>query len=75
MKKEDCLENFKEMIQNSWTYARLTEDEKTRWENLLNRGPETQCLKGNYLQRWRILQAIYDSFLMALDYKPIGWRE
>ena len=72
--KEQALENFVEMIKNSWTYARLTDSETKRLLEMLNDIRIKQALKGTYNHRWEILQAIYCSYLSALDYKPIGWR-
>ena len=75
MNKENALNNFYEMIKQSWTYAKLTEHEKAQFKIVLYSRQVEKCLKGTYKQRWEILQAIYSSFLMALDYTPIGWRE
>ena len=72
---EKVTDIFYDSIKKSWTYARITEEEKIRLENVLYSTQTKECVKGIYIQRWRILQAIYNSFLMALDYKPIGWRE
>lgn len=75
MEKEKVRDNFINMIKQSWTYAKLTEEEKNRILKVLYSTQAERCLKGTYKQRWEILQAIYHSFLMALDYTPIGWRE
>lgn len=75
MKKENALEDFKNMIEHSWTYAKFTEEEKLNWERTLNCGIVQIALKGTYKHRWEILQAIYDSFLYALNYSPLNWRE
>ena len=34
-----------------------------------------EALKGRRGHCWDILQSIYSSYLIALDYTPIGWRE
>lgn len=75
--KAMLLAEFRTMIGNSWTFERLTEKEKERIMNVLSvRNYQTMtALKGTKQQRWDILNAIYSSFLIALDYKPIGWRE
>ena len=70
-----ALENFIEMIVESWTYDRLTEEERKKLGRVLYSIQTKRSLKGTYEHRWEILQAIYSSFIMALDYKPIGWRE
>ena len=75
MEKENTLKNFEKMIIDSWTYKKLTADEQIRLFDVFNSTQTTKALKGTYKQRWETLQAIYRSYLMALDYKPIGWRE
>ncbi len=71
------LAEFRTMVSNSWTFSRLTEKEKNDVMYLLSDNhPQTrEALKGTKTHCWSILQAIYSSYLMALDYKPIGWRE
>jgi len=73
--KEKALIEFKEMIKKSWTYARFTTKEKENWNKALEDIRLQKALKGSWQQRWNILQVAYESFLNALDYKPIGWRE
>lgn len=73
--KENAKNDFIEMIQNSWTYNRLTENEKENLKDVFNSIRADNILKGTYKQRWEILNGIYFSFLQALNYKPVGWRE
>ena len=75
MNKENALNNFYENIKKSWTYEKLTAEERKRFEKVLFSSCVQDNLKGTYGQRYRMLFAIYHSFLMALDYTPIGWRE
>ena len=75
MKKEIARDLFVEMIMKSWTFEKMTENERQRIVDFFYSKRTEDCLKGTYKQRWEILQAIYNSFLMGLDYKPIGWRE
>lgn len=73
--KEDARKNFIEMIANAWTVDKMTGKE---WENLLDfyHSPQTErALKGNYVQRWEILQAIFTSYLIGLGYNGAEWRE
>lgn len=74
MKKENVIKNFIEMIKVSWTYEKLTSSEKDNFEEVIYSERTKRALKGTYIQRWEILQAIYMSFLMALNYEPLGWR-
>lgn len=79
MEKEKVviLAQYRSMIIESWTFQRLTEEEKERLMIFLS--PENpqirEALKGRRGHCWDILQAVYSSFLQALGYKPIGWRE
>lgn len=73
--KENATGKFYENIKKSWTYERLTTEEKNRFEKVIFSTQIQNCLKGTYKQRYEILNSIYHSFLMALDYTPIGWRE
>lgn len=72
--KESALSDWMEMIRHSWTWERLTEEERKRFCSLLSH-PGCFHLRGSYMQRWDYLQDVYFAFLTALEYKPIGWRE
>ncbi len=75
MDKEETLKKFVEIIKESWTYNKLTEKEKENLIETLYSVTTVDCLRGTFKQKWEILQAIYNSFLMALDYNPTNWRE
>ena len=67
-----AVENyFQNVIKKSWTWQKLTEEEPRRFidMNVFDR------IKGNDDTRVEWLNTIYQSFLSALCYKPIGWRE
>lgn len=66
---------FENNIYKTWTYARLTKEEKERLKEVFFCKQTEDCIKGRFEQKWRTLGAIYHSFLMALDYNPINWRE
>ena len=75
--KERTLVEFRKMIENSWTYDRMSDTEKNNIMEVLSYNSQTtiNALKGTKKQVWDTLQAIYSSFLSALDYKPTGWRQ
>lgn len=75
MNKDNVLVNFEEMIRNSWTYGKMTQKEKENWEHVLYHNMTNNCLKGNYKQRWCILQAIYYAYLIGIGYDNFNWRE
>ena len=72
--KNDVLKDFKKMIVNSWTYKKMTAEEQIRLFQVFDNVQTEKALKGSYIQRWEILQAIYTSYLMALEY-TWNWRE
>lgn len=71
----EIIEEYKNMIKNAWTFQRLTEDERTRFLNLLSHPCTTNALKYSHNHKWDILNAMYHAYLEALEYQPIGWRE
>lgn len=74
-KKSDALDNFITMIEKSWTYEKMTKEEKERLYETFNHNITADALKGNYDIRWKILQAIYYSFLKGLGYNNFNWRD
>ena len=72
--KEKAIEDFKEMINHAWPLKRFTVQERENFNNMLYWMERADRLFGNYNQRWEQLQSVYNAFLYALDYKPIGWR-
>ena len=74
-KKEDALTHYIIMIKKSWTFSRLTENEKRHClESLSNCDGK---LYGNFRQRHQQLNNVYYAFISALDYSenPINWRK
>lgn len=59
------------VIKKSWTWARLTEEERQRFLSM----EVFDEIKGNDRTRIEWLHTIYEAYLTALGYKPIGWRE
>lgn len=76
LKDRKDLENvvydyFDETISKSWTWERLTDDEKERFKNCI----DFSKIKGTARQRVEMLNMVYAAFLKGVGYKPIGWRE
>ena len=69
--KENALQEYFNMIKESWTFNRMTEKEKERVFDALRFAK----LKGTFFQRWEQLQAVYYGFLLGLGYTSTGWRE
>ena len=74
-KKENAIILFNEMIENSWTYGKMTQEEKEKWHDILKHVEITKDLQGNYLQRWKSLNLIYHSYLIGIGYTDFNWRE
>lgn len=72
--KEQALTDFMEMTRHSWTYDRMTEDEKYWCEKALT-SPEAQDIQGTYRQRWSAYNAVYFAYLVGIGYNGALWRE
>ena len=70
-KYTQTVEEFYEGLKKSWTWERLTEKEKQKFNkmNVLDR------LKGNNNQRIDSLNLIYHAFLLGLGCDSPNWRE
>ena len=73
--KENAQADWVDMIIKSWTWAKLTDDEKNRFGDELATPDTQQIISGSYKQRWEILSALYSMFLEGLGYQGSGWRE
>lgn len=62
---------FQNVIKKSWSWEKLTAEERQRFIDM----SVFDKIKGNDQTRIEWLITIYQAFLSALDYKPIGWRE
>lgn len=72
MKHSTVVENyFQNVIKKSWTWERLTKAEQQRFMDM----DVFDKIKGNDKTRVEWLNTVYVSFLSALGYQPIGWRE
>lgn len=71
-KNSNAVENhFQNVIKQSWTWDRLTEEERQRFINM----SVFDKIKGTDKQRVEWLSTIYSAFLIGIGYEPIGWRE
>ena len=74
--KENAYTDWFEMIFNSWTWERLTDDERAAFVDQMDSWCNYRgLLIGTYRQRWEILCEMYHVYLLGIGYKPIGWRE
>lgn len=71
-KQSNVVENyFQNVIKKSWSWEKLTNEERKRFIDM----DVFDRIKGNDQTRIEWLNTIYQSFLAALDFEPIGWRE
>ena len=77
MNKDDALKNFVVMISQSWTFMRMTEEEKQKCMDLfLNSVHAEKAITGNYKQRFETMHAIYNAYLIGIGYdgSDCDWR-
>lgn len=75
MDKEKAINDFIEMIKKSWTYEKLTNEEKRNFENSVMWAIKNKCINGNYNNRCMILHSLYNTFLNAIGYTGEKWRD
>ena len=68
---ENVVYDFFDEVSKSWTWERLTDDEKERFKNCIY----FSGIKGTARQRVEMLNMVYAAFLQGVGYEPIGWRE
>lgn len=67
----DAMEYMIKVIEKSWTWERLTDSEKDKFIKAIR----WDSLKGTKRQRIETLCQAYETFLVALDYDPLRWRQ
>ena len=73
--KENAQADWVNMIVRSWTWSKLTDNEKNRFGDELEKEITQKVISGTYKQRWEILSALYSMFLEGCGYNGIAWRE
>ena len=74
LNKENALTEWSSEIKKSWTWARLTEQERERFENCIFCEAFKKALRGKYLQRWEMMNRVYSVFLAGVGCDSIDWR-
>lgn len=69
--KNDARKDFIKFVMSSWTWERLTEEERGRARAAFNNAK----ISGNYCQRKDQLNSVYGAFLLGLGYNGLWWRE
>lgn len=74
--KENAYTDWFEMIFNSCTWGKLTDDERAAFVDQMDSWCNCRgLLIGTYKQRCEILNEMYYMYLLGIGYKPSGWRE
>lgn len=75
MKNKDFVfTDYLEMIKKSWTYARMTKEEREKIQEILTSGRIKEDIKGTYQQRRQALNSLYYAFLIGIGYDNTDWR-
>ena len=73
--KENAQADWTDMIVKSWTWAKLTNDEKNKFGDELNKETTKKIISGTYRQRCEILNVLYSMFLEGCGYNGVNWRD
>lgn len=73
--KENAVIDFMQMIRKSWTWARLTHQERIDFANSVDWAIQQNVIIGTYKQRYQTVYALYYTFLIALGYGESDWRD
>ena len=73
--KENAQADWTDRIVKSWTWAKLTNDERNKFADELNKEPTKKTISGTYRQRCEILNALYSMFLEGCGYNGVNWRD
>ena len=73
--KENAQADWTDMIIKSWTWAKLTNDERNKFGDELNKEATKKIISGTYRQRCEILNALYSMFLEGCGYNGVNWRD
>lgn len=73
--RETAYNDFIAMTVKSWTFDRLTEQERERLAKTFVWAKSQNIIKGSYNDRWRTMQGLYHSFLDGVGYTDHKWRE
>ena len=73
--KETVFADYQEMIEKSWTWAKLTEDEKEAYLDVIETAIRNHEITGTYEKRWRALNMVYMAFLAGCGNRHGKFRE
>lgn len=76
-KNLDIIYNYKELLKKSWTYDKMTKEEKETFDKIfsLSNRQLVDNLSGKENQKKMTLNIIYSAFLAGIGYNGFSWRE
>lgn len=75
---EEAWEDFAATIRCSWTYERLTDEEREEVEDLLDQARMGKILGGEYTRCCKQMSIIYRAYLWGLGFRrdtSVDWRQ
>lgn len=73
--KDNAFLHGLSMFCRSWTFGRMTDDERERCINSFLFANDQGMIKGTFTDRVQIMNAIYHAFLQGIGYNNFNWRE
>ena len=73
--KENAQADWTDMIVKSWTWEKLTREERKKFGDELNKETTKKIISGTYEQRWETLNTLYSMFLEGCGYSGGNWRD
>ena len=73
--KENAFLHGLSMFCRSWTFERMTANEKTSCVESLLWANRQGMIKGTFCDRINIMNAVYHAFLCGIGYTGAAWRE
>ena len=73
--KENAQTDWTDMIVKSWTWEKLTREERNKFGDELNKETTKKIISGTYEQRWETLNTLYSMFLEGCGYNGGTWRD
>ena len=71
----DIIYKTKKIYENSWTYNKLTKEEKETFNHIFASEELKNNLSGTEKQMIQTLNIIYSAFLAGVGYNGFNWRE
>ena len=73
--KENAQTDWTDMIVKSWTWEKLTREERKKFGDELSKETTKKIISGTYEQRWETLNTLYSMFLEGCGYNGGNWRD